>query len=233
MLGTIVSLWRYPVKSMLGERCESVGVNARGVDGDRLFAIRDADGKFGSGKSTHRFRRIDGLFRFHAAYEGDVPAILFPNGRTMRGDDSDIHAMLSNALGQPVTLAREAAISHLDAGPVHLLTTASLAWLRVAAPAAATDERRFRPNLLIDVPGATQVERGWLGKVLSVGNEVRLRASASTERCAMVAFAQTDLPYDARILRRITQESDLRFGVYAEVLAPGRIKRGDSVTVVE
>ena len=51
-----------------------------------------------------------------------------------------------------------------------------------------------------------------------------------TERCAMTVYAQSDLPYDERVLKRIAQEADLCFGVYAEVLAPGRIGRGDSVT---
>ena len=149
------------------------------------------------------------------------------------GDHPDIHAALSHTLGQPVTLAREAGISHLDAGPVHILTTAALTWLRAAVPAVAADERRFRPNLLIDVPGNTQRERGWLGKILSVGEEVRLLVRGATERCGMVAFAQAELPFDARILQCITQEAALHFGVYAEVLVPGRIKRGDSVTVVD
>jgi uncharacterized protein YcbX len=233
VLGIVARLWRYPVKSMLGEQCEHLDLNTRGVEGDRLFAIRDANGKFGSGKSTRRFRRIDGLFGYRAFYAGNVPIILFPDGRTVRGDNPDTHAALSNTLGQPVTLAREAGISHLDAGPVHLLTTAALAWLRAAIPDVYADERRFRPNLLIDVPGETQVERGWLGKGLAIGEEVRLRVHAATERCGMVAFAQADLLDDARILKCITQEADLRFGVYAEVLVPGRIKRGDSVTVVD
>ena len=109
-LGIVARLWRYPVKSMGGEQCESLDVNARGVEGDRLFALSDPNGKFGSGKNTRRFRRIDGLFGFQAVYEGDIPAILFPDGRTMRGDHPDIHATLSNTLGQPVTLVREAGI---------------------------------------------------------------------------------------------------------------------------
>jgi uncharacterized protein len=232
-VGIVASLWRYPVKSMLGEPCESLEVNTRGVAGDRLFAIRDTNGKFGSGKSTRRFRRIDGLFGFQAVYAGAVPVIRFPDGRTMRGDHPDIHTALSHTLGQPVTLAREASISHLDAGPVHLLTTAALTWLQAMLPGANTEARRFRPNLVIDVPGATQVEHGWLGKLLCVGDAVRLRVSAATERCGMVAFAQGDIPYDAMILRCITQEAALHFGVYAEVLAPGRITRGDSLTVVD
>ena len=220
------------VKSMCGEQCDSLEVNARGVKGDRFFALRDTDGKFGSGKSTRRFRRIDGLFGFRAVYEGKVPIIFFPDGQTMRGDYEDIHELTrTNTLGQPITLAREAGISHLDAGPVHLLTTAALVWLRAVVPEVSADERRFRPNLLIDIPGDTQIERGWLGKILSVGADVRLRVSSATERCGMVAFAQADLPRDARILKCITHEAALHFGVYAEVLVPGRIKHGDSVTV--
>ena len=232
-MGIVTQLWRYPVKSMLGEECASLEVQTRGVTGDRLFAIRDTNGKFGSGKSTRRFRQINGLFGFQAVYAGAVPVIRFPDGRTMRGDHPDMHTALSHTLGQPVTLTREASISHLDAGPVHLLTTAALAWLQAVLPDVDADARRFRPNLVIDVPGATQVERGWLGKVLSVGDAVRLRVSAATERCGMVAFAQGELPYDARILRCITQEAARHFGVYADVLVPGRITRGDNVTVVD
>ena len=162
-------LWRYPVKSMRGELCDTVDVNVRGVEGDRLFTLRDSNGKFGSGKNTRRFRRIDGLFEFHAVYEGSVPVILFPHGQPLRANRADIHSALSDTLGQPVTLQQEANISHLDAGPVHLLTTAALAWLQAAVPVLAADERRFRPNLVIDVPGDTQVERRWLGKTLFVG----------------------------------------------------------------
>ena len=231
-VGRVTALWRYPVKSMLGERCPSLTLNARGVEGDRLYAVVDANGKLGSGKSTRRFARIDGLFRFRSVYDGDVPVIAFPDGRRLRGDDGSVHGALSAALGQPVTLAREAAISHMDAGPVHLLTTASLAWLRGLLPAAGLDERRFRPNVLIDVPGASPIEREWLGRTVAVGDEVRLAVRDMTERCVMVSLAQSELPDDPAILRTLAQDAGLDFGVYADVVAPGRISVGDRVSVV-
>ncbi len=103
--GTLVRLWRYPVKSMLGEQHEYLDINKRGVEGDRLFAIRTVEGKFASGKSTRRFRRVDGLFGFRAAYHDDIPEITFPDGQIMQGADPSIHTLLSNTLGQPVTLA--------------------------------------------------------------------------------------------------------------------------------
>jgi uncharacterized protein len=228
--GRVIRLWRYPVKSMLGEECAYLDVDTRGAVGDRLFAVRDADGKFGSGKTTRRFRKIDGLFGFRAAYEDDAPRITFPDGRVIRGSDPNIHTALSEALGQPVTLAREAGISHLDAGPLHILTTASLAWLRALLPDAHVDDRRFRPNMLIDLRGSTQIERLWLGKTLYVG-EVILRVRDLTERCVMVNLGQADLPDDRRVLQGLGHDAGPHFGVYAEVLVAGTIER-DALIVV-
>jgi len=230
--GRVVRLWRYPVKSMLGEECASLDVDARGAVGDRLFAVRDADGKFGSGKTTRRFRKIDGLFGFRAAYEAGVPRITFPDGRTILGEDPNVHTALSQVLGQPVTLVREAGISHLDAGPLHLLTTASLAWLRARLPDAHVDDRRFRPNVLIDIVGFGQVERLWLGKVLHIG-AVTLQIRDLAERCVMVNLPQDELPEDSRVLRNLERDSGLHFGVYAEVREPGTINRGDPVLAGE
>src|SRR5919108_3905106 len=230
-LGVVSRLWRYPVKSMLGEACEQLDLDARGVAGDRRFAIRDPAGKLGSGKTTRRFRQIDGLFEFRAADRGEVPEIVFPDGRRMLGNDPDIHAALSAALGQPVTLARETDVSHLDVGAVHLLTTASLAWLGRALPDAAVDERRFRPNVVLDVAGDGPVERDWLGRSLRIGPDAVLRISKPTARCRMVTLAQSELPDDARILREIARDLDVGFGVYADVVVAGRIRLGDSVTV--
>lgn len=229
--GVVTRLWRYPVKSMRGEECERLDVDQRGAAGDRVYAVRDASGKFGSGKTTRRFRRIDGLLGFRAAYRDRVPSVVFPDGRVLLGDDPAIHGALSEALGQPVTLVREAGIPHLDAGPLHLLTTASLAWLRSVLPLGRIDERRFRPNMLIDVPGETQVERGWLGKTLRIGAEVTMRVRELTERCVMVDLAQGDLPVDERVLQAITSAGKRCFGAYAEVLESGTIARGDLLTV--
>jgi uncharacterized protein YcbX len=229
----VSKLWRYPVKSMLGEACERLELEARGVKGDRLFAIRDADGKLGSGKTTLRFRHIDGLFAFRAIHGARAPEIIFPDGGRMAGSDTGIHEALSRALAVPVMLAREDGISHLDSGPVHLVTTASLRWLQAALPGSRVDERRFRPNILVEVPGERPVEHDWLGKTLCIGTSVKLRVSDSTERCVMTTLAQADLPADPRVLKRIARYADLQFGVYAEVVAPGSIARGDAILFSE
>ena len=231
-VGTVVRHWRYPVKSVGGEECERIEVNTRGVDGDRRYAILNAEGRPGSGKTTRRFRQIDGLLDLRAVYREDVPELIFGDGTRMLASDPQIHAALSSFLRTPVTLAREDGVSYLDAGPVHLVTTAGLAWLRASLPDSVIDERRFRPNLVIDAPGHAQVERDWIGRTLSIGDAVKLRVADPTGRCRMVTLPQADLPHDPRVLGSIIRDADSEFGVYADVVAPGAISRGDCCTLV-
>ncbi len=61
MMAKVRALFRYPVKSLAGETVSELSFNARGAVGDRRFALYDRDGKIGSGKSTRRFNRIEGL----------------------------------------------------------------------------------------------------------------------------------------------------------------------------
>jgi len=225
--GIVSALWRYPVKSMLGEECVEVELEARGVRGDRRFAVRSDDGRLGSGKNSRRHRHLEGLFTFRARYAGDSPEITFPDGRRMLAGDPQIDAALSEALRTPVVLALEDGTSHFDSGPIHLVSSASLDWLRSRLPGSRIDERRFRPNLVVT---GEESEQAWIGRTLRIG-EVRLRVTDPTKRCGMTTFAQSDLPFDPKILRSIAQEADQLFGVYAEVVQAGRISRGDAVSV--
>lgn len=230
ILGSVQSLWRYPVKSMVGEQCNSLAINHRGVEGDRLYAIQDTKGKFGSGKNTRRFRRIDGLLSYKSFYQNNLPVIEFPDCRVMNGNTPEINSVLSKTLGQPVTLAKEQKISHHDDSPIHILTTASLKWLKKALPNSEIDETRFRPNLLLNVVGDTLVEHQWKGKKIRVG-EVTLKITKLAERCIMTSCSQKNLPEDLQIFRHIINESNLMFGVYAKVITGGVVNIRDEVTI--
>jgi uncharacterized protein YcbX len=223
----VASLHRYPVKSTVGERLEVADVVARGLRGDRLWAVRDEDGKLGSGKSTRRFRKMEGLLDLIASYDGDVPVVTFPDGRGLRGDDPAIDEALSAHVGRPVTLGREGEVSHFDDGPVHLVTTASL---RVVGEALGepVDPRRFRPNLVVDTGDlAGLVEDGWVGHQLHVG-EVVLEVAARMPRCVMVNLPQVGLSA-TRVLDAVGDLNDANLGVLATVVAPGRVRVGDEV----
>ncbi|MDR7074199.1 MOSC N-terminal beta barrel domain-containing protein [Fictibacillus barbaricus] len=117
---------RFPVKSILGETLKSISIDRRGLIGDRLWAIENMNGKFGSGKTTRRFQQMEGLFKYRARYKDTTPIITMPDGTDYRGDDNTINKKLSELLGSNVTLAKEESISHFDEGPVSIITTSAL-----------------------------------------------------------------------------------------------------------
>lgn len=230
---TVQQLWRYPVKSLLGEQPAALDVDARGARGDRLFALRDPHGKLGSGKDTRRFRRVDGLFGLQSRYRDDLPEIVFPDGTVRPGLDPQTDAALSRLLGTPLSVAREDSVVHFDSAPLHLLTTATLRTLQAAMPELRLDARRFRPNLVLDASGEGQPERAWVGRRLRIGDEVELYVRETTERCRMTTLAQQELPEQPRILRGLARHAGLHVGVYAEVHRPGRIAVGDTVRLLQ
>lgn len=226
--GIVTELYRYPVKSMAGERLDTVRLDDGRVRGDRTYALHHEDGKLGSGKNSRRFRRVDGLLDYHARYDGDTPVVTFPDGRDLRADDPGFDAALAGALGVPVRLSTETEGSHLDAAPVHVLTTASLRWLAAELPDAAIAVARFRPNIVVDLPGDTPIEDAWLGRRLRIGGaEVSVRKRV--ERCVMTTAAQGALPHDARVLKTLTARHDMTLGVYVDVRTPGYVSAGDPV----
>ena len=109
--GSVVSLWRYPVKSMMGEELNGAEVTERGLLGDRAYALLDSStAKVVSAKNP---RKWPNLFDFRAAFvepprTGEkIPPIriALPNGTTLTSEQRELNQVLTNALGRAVTLA--------------------------------------------------------------------------------------------------------------------------------
>jgi hypothetical protein len=226
--GKVESLWRYPVKSLIGEKLKSFDIDARGVSGDRAYAVSNADGKFGSGKNTRRFRKIDGLFTMSAKTSGNGVSIKFPDGLVLTDKDSAMNDKLSQILGQSVILTEEGEISHFDDGAVHILTTLSLSLLHQLLPESGIDSRRFRPNIIID---SQHHDQELIGKTIKIG-EVILEITHKTERCRMITIEQPGLDSRPEILKSVSQEFGLNFGVYAKVVSIGTVSVGEQVVIV-
>ena len=114
IVGTVAGLWRFPVKSMRGERLEEAHVTEQGLVGDRAYALIDTDtGKVVSAKSVRRFPdllQLPSSVR-RAAGSGRRPPpveITLPDGTTVRSDASDVSGVLSTFFQRDVTLARAA-----------------------------------------------------------------------------------------------------------------------------
>ena len=108
--GSVVSLWRYPVKSMMGEELNASEVSERGLLGDRAYAVVDgSDGKVATAKNPRKWPQ---LFDFRASFIEPPRAattlppvrIALPDGTTITSDQGDLNRILSKALQRDVTL---------------------------------------------------------------------------------------------------------------------------------
>jgi uncharacterized protein len=195
---------------------------------------RIARGRLGSGKATKRFRRIDGLLGFSAVTANGVVVIRFPDGRRMRADDPAVGAILSAACAIDVKVESEEPdrIMHRDSAPLHLLTEASIAWLRAHLPEVAIDARRFRPNLVVASEATGLVEQEWLGREIAIGDQLVVKAARPTVRCVMTTLPQAELGAAPAVLRTLTEDNAASLGIYAEVLRPGTVHIGDALRFV-
>ena len=228
LVGHVSVLTRHPVKSMLGEVLDHVEVAERGLVGDRGWAAYTPDGGIGSGKTTRRFRRVDGLLQCRAALDGEpAPWVVLPSGAGHRAGEAATDEALSAVLGRPVQLRREGDVPHHDEAPVHVLTTGSVDQLgrQLGRP---VDARRFRANILIETatpPGF--VEDHWVGRELAIGDTVVLALGPGMPRCVMVDLPRPDVGPQPQVLRLLAEVHDLRLGLQAAVRRPGTIRSGD------
>jgi uncharacterized protein len=270
--GTVVSLWRYPVKSMMGEELNSSYVTERGLVGDRTYAV--IDGKTGKVASAKNPRKWGKLFDSRSIFVdsphddddvNDIPPvrITLPDGSNSFSDhQDDIDSSLSKVFGREVRLVKfnnfekpsyeeywpdieglaqrekvtdEAMPSKtfFDIAVVHIMTTSSINRLRELYPEGHFEVRRFRPNIVVESSASGEkkgfIENLWVGKKMTIGEDVVLRITAPCTRCVMNTLPQGDLPQDLGILRTVARYNQVNVGVYASVHRSGLIHRGDPI----
>ena len=233
-VGQVAGLARYPVKSMAGEHLTEAQFGPLGIEGDRRWALYTEDGGIASGKTTRRFRRVDGLFDLQARLQAGfgAPAVWLPDSRRFPADDPAASAAISKVLGQPLELRPESAVHHHDESRVHVITTAAIRQLEqtLGEPIEAA---RFRANVVLAVDGTGFIEDDWQGGTLALGNEVRLGLGEGMPRCVMVGLAQPHegLGADARLLKELGRLHEVQFGLKAEVIQGGTVRPGDAAIV--
>lgn len=202
----VAELWRYPVKSLAGERLESVDVREDGFPGDRAYRVVDGGGK----QVTARTK--PGLL---ALYGADLEAS---------------RAGLDDAAGPDARI--EPASAHGDGDGGHFFDESPLLVATDGAiEALGYDGRRFRPNIVIaGVPGME--ERSWDGRRLRVGDAVVIDLGHLCERCVLTTFDPDTQEQDADVLRRVNAELDGLFARNCWVSTAGRIAVGDPVELV-
>jgi len=234
-IGEVQALFRYPVKSMGGERLEAVDLGWHGLVGDRRLAFRRIDDRGGfpwlsAGKLPELI-----LFtpqRRGPSDGGDLPTHI----RTPEGDEQELFSQeLASDVGRRHRSPVE--MMHLrngifDDAPISSITTATVEEIgRVAEQ--RPDVRRFRPNILISSLQSRPFEEDqWVGGVPSFGEGSEAPAISITlrdERCAMVNFDPDSARSDSEVLKAIVRERDNKAGVYGAVIRRGRLAVGQPI----
>ena len=232
----VVALWRYPVKSLQGERLETVAVRPEGLEGDRQFAIYDVS--TGYGLTARRMPEL--LFASARLRDDGSPEVTLPDGTVADDDDA-----LSTWLGRPVELRSSAtdAARHYEnvddfeqesvsgwspfdgaAGAFHDNPGARVS-LVSSATVGSWDVRRFRPNIVVDGGG----EDALVGSSVTVG-EATLDVGMRIKRCVMTTRAQAGgIERDLDVMRTIARERDACLSVGGLVAASGRVRLGDAL----
>ncbi|MEO8696734.1 MAG: MOSC N-terminal beta barrel domain-containing protein [Acidimicrobiales bacterium] len=253
LAATIVELWRYPVKSMQGERLQSVALDASGLAADRRYGVVTPDGFVLSAKSEPRILGASASVRD----DGEI-AIDLPNGMRTASDDPDVDAQLSAWLDRPLRLHRAGADEqftihhHTDPedetktkdfstppgayydsrSTVHLLSQSSLRAAAAAYAEGQWDVRRFRPNLVVSFGDEEDgfVEEQWVGATVTLG-AVPAVVRKRTERCVLTTRAQPGLERDLQVYRSLVKSNHANLGIYLVPQAAGTLAVGDTVKV--
>jgi uncharacterized protein YcbX len=227
VVGRVAALWRYPVKSMAGERLDEAEVSWHGLAGDRRWAfIRD--GQVRSGFPWLTIREMPELAHYRPRFaeperpDASATLVLMPSGREYDVTDPALAA----ELGSGVRVIKQNR-GVFDTMPLSVLTTRTLASLgRLVGTGLAPE--RFRPNVFVDALRGDFPEEAWVGRVLRVGG-LRMRVDQHDQRCVMPTIDPVTLLREPAILRAIAQERGGRLGVYGSTVEPGRIAVGDPV----
>jgi uncharacterized protein len=209
---TVAALWRYPIKTLAGERLETADLTVEGIPGDRIIHVRGPEGV----RTSRRFHRLLGLH-----------ATLGPNGEPMVNNmawtDLQVLELVREAAGPDAWLEPSTGPERFDVLPLLVATDG-------AVRAFGRDVRRLRPNILIG--GVDNLdETTWPGATLEIGDCV-VRLDSLRQRCPMTTVDPDTLERDREVLRDIMKRFGGRLALNADITRPGTIRVGDAARLV-
>lgn len=211
----VTEIWRYPVKSLAGERLDSAELRQDGIVGDRGVLVFDE-------RTRHLITS-----RTHPKLLG-LKATLGPNGQPLINgrpwDDPESALAVILAAGPHARLIDWDGLERFDVLPLLVATDGAI-------EAFGYDHRRLRPNIVI---GGVQglAERDWPGRRARIGGAM-IHFAKLRGRCVMTTYDPDTLEQDLRVLRRIVNEFDGTMALDTAVVQGGHIAVGDRVELLE
>lgn len=198
-------IWRYPVKSMAGERLDPATVGPLGLHGDRVVQVYDGRGRLVTARTHPR------LLGLHATTGSDGEPLV--DGRPWAAPD--VRARVEAIVGAGARLMRNEHERRFDVLPLLVATDGAITTF-------GRDARRLRPNLILGGVNGLD-ERGWEGQVLRVGS-VLIALADLRGRCVMTTVDPDTLEQDPRVLKDIVKRFDGRLALNADVIQGGTLR---------
>ncbi len=234
-IGYVEAIFRYPVKSMGGERLEAANLGWHGLEGDRRLAFRRLDDRRGFPWLTAS--KLPDLLLFapqrrQDGAQGDLPThIRTPDGEEMPIFGEDLATEVGRRYGSPVQMMHlkngifdDATISVIASDTVHEIGRLS---------GRNLDVRRFRPNVVVRLLRSLPFQEDeWVGSVLSFGegdDSPAITATMRDLRCSMVNVDPDSASLAPEVMKAIVRANQNNAGVYGAVTRVGRVAVGQPI----
>jgi uncharacterized protein YcbX len=257
VVGRVESVWRYPVKSMRGEKLESAFLGFAGLYGDRIYAFRNSSAHPGFPFLTAReearmllyhprfrdpgkalgppnlaeaARLAPGVTPVYGSMEDLAVDVETPEGALAAIDSAALRNSLGKAegVGELTLLKSDRAMT--DCRPVSVISVQTVAALGKEV-GTEVDRRRFRANIYVDL-AAAYAEDAFVGKKLRFGRKTMIAVLERDPRCKMITLDPDDGHATPEVLQTVAKAHEGRVGVYAAVLIEGTIRVDDEIALL-
>lgn len=261
VIGTLESIWRYPVKSMMGETLDEAFVAFAGLMGDRVYSFIKEGGN--PGFPWHTAREQESMLQYKPRYKkteltvtpGNLAAAqaMAPGINPLYPDTGQFSVSVETPDGQTYDLEDEAFLAHLkttsadpslalhctqrsqfDCRPLAIFST-QLAELLTEELGTPIDKRRFRANLYVtwtdDKPKV--YEKALVGKRLKIGATLEVNILERDPRCKMITLDPDTSEANPNIIKHVANAHEGFAGVYGAVLVEGIVKAGDAIALLD
>ncbi|WP_238322757.1 MOSC domain-containing protein [Gorillibacterium massiliense] len=233
-VGEISEIYRYPVKSMAGERLKACDIAPYGMVGDRFGSFYDE-----TKSGWYRYitaRKLPQMLKYKAHFDDEGIQVTSPDGRSF-GWDEQLLAEVQSLTDTPITMSslgqehpEHPQLLSVDGASILLVTDATLKRLE-SLWGKPLDQRRFRANFLVVLNDDAPLEGDWIGKRIVIGG-VQLQVDSFCQRCVIITMDPDTQEKDPSLLKIVNEKMGLSFGVYASVIEPGEIHLGDKVFLI-
>ena len=225
-IGRVEAIYRYPVKSMRGERLDNATMGWHGLEGDRRLALRKVGDQ--SGFPWLSASKLPDLITFAPHLPTHV---LTPEGRELPLFGDELADDIEQRCGMRVEMLR---MKHGAFDEAHISVIATDTIDEICRLAGNdSDARRFRPNIVVRLAQpAPFCEDDWVGSVLRFGEGDNAPAVAVTMldlRCSMINIDPDSGARDPEVLKVVARMNETNAGVYCVVNQTGEIKAGQPI----